>query len=67
LGPLELPAAQDRKFSPHVLKNWRFWLDTRAFLREHYDVLKEPSITFDCQVINLGHTPVQISQEDRLF
>ena len=64
----ELPAPDDEgKFSPHVLKNWRFWSDTRAFLREQYSVLDEPSLTFDCQAMKLGHPPVPISQDDRHF
>jgi len=61
------PPDEEGKLNPHIVKNWRFWLDTRAFLRERYDVLNEPSLTFDCQVRNLGHPPVPISVDDRQF
>ena len=64
----ELSAPDDEgRFSPHVIKDWRFWSDTRAFLREQYGALNEPSLTFDCQVQRLGHPPVPISQDDRQF
>jgi hypothetical protein len=62
-----LPPDEEGKFSPHVVKNWRFWADTRAFLRERYGVLNQPSLTLDCQVANLGHPPVPISIDDRQF
>jgi hypothetical protein len=61
------PPDEEGKFNPHVLKNWRFWSDTRAFLREHYGVLDVPSLTFDCQAPKLGHPPVPISSDDRQF
>jgi len=64
----ELPPTDEAgKFNPHVLKNWRFWSDTRAFLREQYGVLNQPSLTFDCQVAKLGQQPVPISVDDREF
>ena len=65
-GELPPPDEAD-KFSPHIVKNWRFWSDTRAFLRESYGVLDEPSLTFDCQAPRLGHRAVPISQDDRQF
>jgi hypothetical protein len=61
------PPDESGKFNPHVVKNWRFWPDTRAFLRDEYAVLKEPSLVFECQVQKLGHPAVPISADDREF
>ena len=37
------------------LKHWRYWGETRAFLRERYGLLSRPSLTFDCRVPHFQH------------
>lgn len=46
------------------LKHWRYWAETRAFLRERYGVLPKPSFTFDCQVPHFQY-PVPIPNDER--
>jgi hypothetical protein len=64
----KIPALDETgRLKPEGMTNWRFWADTRSFLRDRYGVLESPSLSFDCQVYAIQRQPVPISPEDREF